>query len=110
MTKNLNFIIGTIIFFVLLISGLIVYIIHTERTIKELTQENLILQTNMEQARIEQENNNKIIKSLTKQIHTIRESEIKKQYLIKQQLNDDNIKNKSKTNKQQDISIIFNDL
>ena len=62
----------TIIAVVVLGVGLLIscfaYVIHAERKIKELTQENLILQSNAQQAEIEKKNNEKIISTLNSQI------------------------------------------
>ena len=99
----------TIIAVVVLGVGLLIscfaYVIHAERKIKELTQENLILQSNAQQAEIEKKNNEKIISTLNSQIQQQKKLEIKKQQAMKADLN--NIKQHSTTEKVEDMNAVF---
>ena len=99
-------------FYIILIFGLLaissIYIIKTERKIKELQQENLIYKTNIEQAKLELKNNKKIIQFLSQKNKKIQKIELKKQ----NELNQENKKIKSLPTKKQAkiINVIFNNL
>ena len=99
-------------FYIILIFSLLaissIYIIKTERKIKELQQENLIYKTNIEQAKLELKNNKKIIQFLSQKNKKIQKIELKKQ----NELNQENKKIKSLPTKKQAkiINVIFNNL
>ena len=98
-------IIAVVVLGVGLLISCFAYVIHTERKIKELTQENLILQSNAQQAEIEKKNNEKIISTLNSQIQQQKKLEIKKQQAMKADLN--NIKQHSTTEKVADMNAVF---
>ena len=85
-----------------------VYVIKSERKIKELQQENLIYKANEEQTKIELENNKNIILSLNKQIKKTKEIEIKKQQQLKQE--SEQIAKLSTQEQIETINVIFENL
>lgn len=88
------------------ISG--IYIIKSERKIKELQQENIIYKTNIKQAKLELKNNKKLIKFSSIKDKKIQKIELKKQNKLNKE--SDKIKSFSTRKQVKIINSIFNNL